>query len=60
MYTYFDNDTYDKMGKPDLGDRIFIKRGGKRYFGKIHSVYYGTRKGIRLDIKVDKVAISEQ
>jgi hypothetical protein len=55
MKAYFDADTWIKMGQPDLNSRIFIKRGKKKYFGRVHTISYGTKKGIEIRIQVDKV-----
>lgn len=59
MKAYFDSDTWNKIGRPDLGSRIFIKRGKKLYFGEVHTIGFGTKKGIEIRIKVDKIKADE-
>lgn len=54
MKAVFDDDTYKKIGRPDLNSRIFIKRGNKKYYGLVHTVAY-LNKGVELRIKVDKI-----
>ena len=32
---YFDSDTYNKIGSPDLGCKMYIIRAGKKIYGTV-------------------------
>ena len=37
---YFDNETYTKLGQPDLGCKMFAIKSGKKIWGTIASIKY--------------------
>jgi len=53
----FDSETWRKIGQPDLGSKMFYinKSTGKRVWGKVESVQFGHKKGIKLKIKPFKI-----
>lgn len=48
----FDDETYRKIGCPDLGSIIYFKSQGKKRWGKVVLVnYYGKKDKIQLGIE---------
>jgi len=49
----FDAPTWIKIGQPDLGSRMYWidKKTKKRIYGKVTSIQFGHKKGIKLTIK---------
>jgi hypothetical protein len=41
---YFDSETYNKLGQPDLGSKMYIIQNGKKVWGKVVSVHFTGEK----------------
>jgi hypothetical protein len=37
---YFDSETYNKLGQPDLGSRMYIMQNGNKVWGRVVSVNF--------------------
>lgn len=48
----FDTDTYRKMGCPDLNSIIFMKKSGKKRYGKVVLLSFTGHKG-KIQIGID-------
>lgn len=48
----FNSETYEKIGRPDLNDKMFYINGktGKKVWGRVTEISF-PRKGVRLKIK---------
>jgi len=42
---YFDSETYAKMGHPDLGQKIYFMRAGKKVWGRVALLHFTSDKG---------------
>lgn len=42
---YFDSETYQKIGQPNLGHKIYFMRGGKKIWGILSLINYTSEKG---------------
>lgn len=49
----FDNETWIKIGQPDLSSKMFYinKKTGKKVWGTVVMVNFGHKKGIEFQIK---------
>lgn len=45
MKRKFTQETYAKMGRPDLGSKMYFMKGGKKIYGKVSLVKYHGFKG---------------
>lgn len=50
MKTVFDANTWKKIGQPDIGCKMFLKRGKKKIWGIVESINYGHKKGVEISI----------
>ena len=41
---YFDSETYNKLGQPDLGAKMFFIRNSKKVWGKVVSLRFTGEK----------------
>lgn len=41
---YFDSETYNKLGQPDLGSKMYFIKNGKKVWGKVVSVHFTGEK----------------
>ena len=41
---YFDSETYQKLGQPDLGSKMYFMRSGKKVWGSVVSVRFTGEK----------------
>lgn len=41
---YFDSETYNKLGQPDLGSKMYFIRNGKKVWGVVVSVHFTGEK----------------
>lgn len=44
MKRYFTEETYKKMGRPDLGSIIFFVKEGKKVYGKVSGLHFTGEK----------------
>lgn len=42
---YYDSETYNKMGRPDLGTKCYFMKGGKKIYGIIVLINFTSEKG---------------
>ena len=51
----FDIPTYEKIGRPDIGNRMFYKHGitGKKVYGRVTMLKH-SGKGVELTIKKER------
>lgn len=57
----FDSKTWVKIGQPDLGSKMFYfnKSTNKKVFGKVTSIQFGHKKGVKIKITPFKTFKSE-
>ena len=41
---YFDSETYNKLGQPDLGAKMYFIRNGKKVWGTVSLVHFTGEK----------------